>query len=143
MLGNYISFRKAVMALLLISCGMPMGVILGFYANPVPRSFDTLSVLEVTLTIVIAALSVIGAFVVVATWHNIEERTAKITGEYEKKLEKAKKELGEKVESILRDIKHAKTEVNDIKQITAGLDRRVAAVHRAHMQADSSYYQQK
>ena len=120
-----------------------MGVVLGFYANPVPRGFDTLAVLEVTLTIVIAALSVIGAFFVVATWHNIEERTAKITGEYEKKLEKAKKELGEKVESILRDIKHAKTEVNDIKQITAGLDKRVFAAHRANTQSESAHHQQK
>lgn len=131
------------MALLLVSCGMPMGVVLGFYANPVPRGFDTLSVLEVTLTVVIAALSVIGAFFVVATWHNIEERTAKITGEYERKLEKAKKELGEKVEGILKEIRHAKIEVDDIKQITAGLDKRVIVAHRSHMQSDSPYYQQK
>ena len=129
-------FRKVVMGLLLVSCGVPIGVVLGFYANPVPRGFDTLAVLEVTLTIVIAALSVIGAFIVVATWHNIEERTGKITGEYEKKLEKAKKELGEKVERILRDINHAKSEVDDIKQITAGLDKRVVAVQRSQMQSE-------
>ena len=141
-MGHSSSLRKVVMALLLVSCGMPMGVVFGFYANPLPRGFDTLSVLEVTLTIVIAALSVIGAFIVVATWNNIEERTAKITGEYEKKLEKAKRELSEKVESILRDIKHAKIEVDDIKQITAGLDRRVVA-HRAHMRSEASSSQEK
>ena len=129
-------FRKVVMGSLLVSCGVPVGVVLGFYANPVPRGFDTLSVLEVTLTVVIAALSVIGAFIVVATWHNIEERTGKITGEYEKKLEKAKKELGEKVERILRDINYAKSEVDDIKQITAGLDRRVVAAQRSQMQPE-------
>jgi hypothetical protein len=130
------NFRKVVMSLLLVSCGMPIGVVLGFYANPIPRGFDTLSVLEVTLTIVIAALSVIGAFIVVATWHNIEERTGKITGEYEKKLEKAKKELGEKVERILRDINHAKSEVDDIKQITAGLDKRIIAAQRSQVQSE-------
>lgn len=119
-----------------------MGVVFGFYANPLPRGFDTLSVLEVTLTIAIAALSVIGAFIVVATWNNIEERTAKITGEYEKKLEKAKRELSEKVESILRDIKHAKIEVDDIKQITAGLERRVVA-QRAHRRSEASSSQEK
>ncbi len=113
-----------------------MGVVLGFYANPIPRGFDTLAVLEVTLTIAIAVLSVIGAFIVVTTWNNIEERTSKITGEYEKKLEKAKKELGEKVESILRDIRHAKIEVDDIKQITAGLDRRLMENHKEHVNSE-------
>ncbi len=135
-MGNSINFRKVVMALLLVSCGTPMGVVLGFYANPIPRGFDTLAVLEVTLTIAIAVLSVIGAFIVVTTWNNIEERTSKITGEYEKKLEKAKKELGEKVESILRDIRHAKIEVDDIKQITAGLDRRLMENHKEHVNSE-------
>ncbi len=119
------------MLLLLISCGMPIGVVIGFYASPIPHGFDTLSVLEVTLTIAIAVLTIIGAFVVVSTWNNIEERTGKITGEYEKKLEKAKKELGEKVESILKDINYAKIEVDDIKQITAGLDRRIIGSHKS------------
>ncbi len=131
------------MALLLISCGMPLGVVLGFYANPIPRGFDTLSVLEVTLTIAIAALSVIGAFIVVTTWNNIEERTAKITGEYEKKLEKAKKELSEKVESILRDIQHAKIEVDDIKQITAGIDRKLLETHKEQVKSEVSSTRRK
>lgn len=131
------------MVSLLVSCGMPMGVVLGFYANPIPRGFDTLSVLEVTLTIAIAALSVIGAFIVVSTWNNIEERTAKITGEYEKKLEKAKKELSEKVESIFKEIKYAKIEVDDIKQVTAGLDKRIVAAQKVHTQSDSPYRYQK
>lgn len=131
------------MVLLLVSCGMPIGVVLGFYANPIPRGFDTLSVLEVTLTIAIAALSVIGAFIVVSTWNNIEERTAKITGEYEKKLEKAKKELGEKVENILREIKYAKIEVDDIKQVTAGLDKRIISAQKVHTQSEASYRHQK
>src|SRR5437899_11220358 len=108
------------MVLLLVSCGMPIGVVLGFYANPVPRGFDTLSVLEVTLTVAIAVLTIIGAFIVVSTWNNIEERTGKITGEYEKKLEKAKKELGETVESILKDIKYAKHELEELNKVTAG-----------------------
>src|SRR2546421_7215413 len=125
------------MLLLLVSCGMPIGAVIGFYANPIPRGFDTLSVLEVTLTVAIAVLTIIGAFIVVSTWNNIEERTGKITGEYEKKLEKAKKELGEKVESILKDIKYAKHEVEDIKQITAGLDKRVISAQKSHN------YQQK
>ena len=131
------------MALLLISCGMPLGVVLGFYANPIPRGFDTLAVLEVTLTIAIAALSVIGAFIVVTTWNNIEERTAKITGEYEKKLEKAKKELSEKVESILRDIQHAKIEVDDIKQITSGIDRKLMETHKQHAKSEISSSRRK
>ena len=131
------------MLLLLVSCGMPIGVVLGFYANPIPRGFDTLSVLEVTLTIAIAVLTIIGAFVVVSTWNNIEERTGKITSEYEKKLEKAKKELGEKVESILRDIKYAKNEVEDIKQVTAGLDRRLIGAQKPHMQSEYPAYQRR
>ena len=129
------------MVLLLVSCGMPVGVVIGFYANPIPRGFDTLAVLEVTLTIAIAVLTIIGAFIVVSTWNNIEERTGKITGEYEKKLEKAKNELGDKVESILRDIKYAKNEVEDIKQITSGLDRRLISAQKLHRQSEKSYSQ--
>ena len=128
------------MLLLLVSCGMPIGVVIGFYASPIPRGFDTLSVLQVTLTIAIAVLTIIGAFIVVSTWNNIEERTGKITGEYEKKLEKAKKELSEKVESILNDINYAKNEVDDIKQVTAGLDRRIIASQKSHMQSEYSDY---
>ena len=142
-MGNYLNFRKVAMALLLISCGMPIGVVLGFYANPLPRGFDTLSVLEVTLTIVIAVLSVIGAFIVVATWNNIEERTSKITGDYEKKLEKAKKELSEKVESILKDIQYAKIEVDDIKQVTSGLDRRLMEAQKEHNKSDVPFSRRK
>ena len=122
---------------------MPIGVVLGFYANPLPRGFDTLSVLEVTLTIVIAVLSVIGAFIVVATWNNIEERTSKITGEYEKKLEKAKKELSEKVESILKDIQHAKIEVDDIKQVTSGLDRRLMEAQKERTKSEVPFSRRK
>ena|SRR2546421_7797763 len=130
------------MLLLLVSCGMPIGAVIGFYASPIPRGFDTLSVLQATLTIAIAVLTIIGAFIVVSTWNNIEERTGKITGEYEKKLEKAKKELSEKVESILKDINFAKHEVDDIKQVTAGLDRRIIASQKSHMQSEySDYYQ--
>ncbi|HEY4035095.1 MAG TPA: hypothetical protein VGL94_14140 [Ktedonobacteraceae bacterium] len=131
------------MVLLLVSCGLPIGVVIGFYANPIPRGFDTLAVLEVTLTIAIAVLTIIGAFIVVSTWNNIEERTGKITGEYEKKLEKAKKELGDKVESILRDIKYAKHEVDDIKQVTAGLDKRIIASQKLHMQSEYPTYIQR
>ena len=131
------------MLLLLVSCGMPIGAVIGFYASPIPRGFDTLSVLQVTLTIAIAVLTIIGAFVVVSTWNNIEERTGKITGEYEKKLEKAKKELSEKVESILKDINFAKHEVDDIKQVTAGLDRRIMAAQKSHVQSEYPHNHQR
>src|SRR5260370_9158817 len=114
------NFGKIIMLLLLVASGMPIGVVIGFYASPIPHGFDTLSILEVTLTVAIGVLTIIGAFIVVSTWNNIEERTGKITGEYEKKLEKAKKELGEKVENILNDINYAKHEVDDIKQVTPG-----------------------
>jgi len=127
---RYSNFGKVSMVLLLISCGMPIGVVIGFYASPIPRGFDTLAVLEVTLTIAIAVLTIIGAFVVVSTWNNIEERTSKITGEYEKKLEKAKQELSAKVENILKDINYAKHEVDDIKEATANLDRRILSYQK-------------
>ena len=119
------------MVLLLVSCGMPIGLVVGFYASPIPHGFDTLAVLEVTLTVAIAVLTIIGAFVVVSTWHNIEERTSKITGEYEKKLEKAKQELSEKVENILKDINHAKHEVDDIMEATANLDKRIVSYQKS------------
>src|SRR5258708_12471864 len=77
-------------------------------------SRDLLSFVLSTVTIVIAAFTVLGAVIVVTTWNDIDERTGKIVAKYEQEAKIGIDDYRQKKESELDENARHRQEPIDI-----------------------------
>src|SRR6266849_1979587 len=101
LVGGALGAVATVLALVLFGKDAPMD------------SRDLLSFVLSTVSIVIAALTVLGAVIVVMTWNDIDERTGKIVAKYEQEAKTGIEDYRQKKEAELDENARVRQEAID------------------------------
>lgn len=110
--------RKTIMVAMILAAGIALGLVIAAvlgHFNPDFGKLDVTSLMIAFLGIIITGISIIGGFLILNTWNDIDKRAKEIVQRhYEEATERLKREQEDRQRSIDEKVKEAEQGINQL-----------------------------